>query len=132
MSTTAASGAPINTSTPGTHTFTVGDQNHSNPIALTTITYHVTASPLPRVSISGVKVVHTTAKVTFKQASKTAQAVHFQCALQSTHSKLKPHFATCKSPATYRRLRAGHYKFSVRAVLGSRSSSAATRSFSVR
>jgi hypothetical protein len=68
-----------------------------------------------------------TATFRFKSAAKGA---HFECEL---HGKGKAKFKPCTSPTTYRRLKPGHYVFSVRVKsAGKKKSRAASRSFTLK
>ena len=73
---------------------------------------------ISKVKISKVKISskHHQAKFSFKAIGRSSG---FQCALvkkpKKHHKKPKPHFARCKSPKTYKHLKAGKYTFEVRA-----------------
>ncbi len=133
---TVANRSPIDTSTPGVHSFQVGDQLQSWPVALSTITYTVAAAKPPAVRITSAKVSEHTAKFSFAAVGGTATS--FQCALERGATKHavraaagSPAFATCRSPKLYRGLKAGSYTFSVRAVGAGGTSAAAVHRFAV-
>ncbi len=128
---TVADGSAIDTS-PGRHTFTVtgGVSANGNHTVTATVTYTVGAA---RVSITAAKIdsTHRTAKFTFKA---TGAATGFECALikrKANRTYPSPSFSSCRSPKTYKQLKAGKYKFEARSVNGTSHGTPATRSFTI-
>lgn len=114
-----ASGAPIDTSTPGQHSFTVNAEDNGGGTNSVTVKYTV-VSPAPPPPPSApdtilgshppkkIKTTKKKVKVKFTFSSSTAGAT-FQCKLD------KAAFAPCTSPKRYK-VKAGKHKFSVEAV----------------
>lgn len=114
-----ASGAPIDTSTPGPHSFTVNAEDNGGGTNSVTVKYTV-ASPTPPpppsapdtvISSHPSKKIKTTkkkVKVKFTFSSPAAGAT-FQCKLD------KAAFAPCTSPKRYK-VKPGKHKFSVEAL----------------
>lgn len=114
-----ANGAPVDTSTPGPHTFTVATEDNAGGTNSVTVKYTV-ASPTPPPPPSApdtvigshpskkIKTTKNKVKVKFTFSSPTAGAT-FQCKLD------KGAFAPCTSPKRYK-VKAGKHKFSVEAT----------------
>jgi hypothetical protein len=108
-----ASGQAINTATTGQHTFSVGALDQAGNAA--TVTGHYTVTPPPRPSITKRRINRKKHTATF--AWKSTGARRFQCALlkrNKKHALPKPRFSRCRSPKTYKKLKAGSYVFEVR------------------
>jgi hypothetical protein len=90
-----------------------------------------TFSVAPRVLISSrIDRKHRTATFKFRASGATA----FRCALVKSPKKkhkLKPRFARCNSPRTYKHLNTGKYTFEVRALLNGVAGPAVARRFSI-
>jgi hypothetical protein len=119
-----ASGAPLDTSTLGQHSFTVDAEDNSGGTSSQTVKYTVLAPAAPpppsgstapdtllgRHPGKRVKTAKKRVKVKFTFSSPTAGAT-FKCKLDNAQ------FAPCASPKTYK-VKAGKHKFSVEAVGG--------------
>jgi hypothetical protein len=114
-----ANGAPVDTSTPGPHTFTVATEDNGGGTNSQTVKYTVaTPTPPPPPSAPDtvigshpskkIKTTKKKVKVKFTFSSPTAGAT-FQCKLD------KAAFAPCTSPKRYK-VKPGKHKFSVEAV----------------
>jgi hypothetical protein len=111
-----ASGAPIDTSTTGPHTFTVATEDNIGGTSSQTVKYTVTSPTPPSApdTVLGshpskkIKTTKNKVKAKFTFSSPTAAAT-FQCKLD------KAAFAPCTSPKRYK-VKAGKHKFSVEAV----------------
>lgn len=85
---------------------------------------------LATISSLKAKITHHAAKFTFKAAPG---ATGFRCALIKLKrgKKPQPHFKSCKSPKSYKRLKHGKYKFEVRAVSGAGPGLTRSKSFAI-
>jgi len=131
---TVANGAPIDTSTPGQHSFTVTAVDRDGGTATKAISYSVTAATAPPAAtvtppamtevpprppgIDKVTVKSTTATFRF---TRPASGAHLECALvrrvTGRHAKEpRPIYTTCGLTKTYRGLRKGNYTLWVRSV----------------
>jgi hypothetical protein len=69
------------------------------------------AAPDTRIGVAKIRRGKHTARFTFRGVGHTTK---FQCKLQKTHHAVA--YRACSSPKTYRQLKPGSYKFSVRAI----------------
>ncbi len=90
---TVMPGSPIDTKTVGTHTFQVGDQMESFPVAMSTIRYTVVAGSSVSVKITAATVGHGGARFHFR--ADPSKGASFQCALAAKSQK--PVYAHCTS-----------------------------------
>lgn len=83
----------------------------------------------PRILKAKVSQPKHTARFTFT----ATRATGYRCALVRVtgHHKAKPHFKTCSSPKSYRRLRKGAYRFKVEGFNSAGTGPVATRSFRI-
>jgi Glycine rich protein len=129
---TVANGAPINTSTPGPHSFTVNTEDQEGAKGSKTVSYTVIAPkanpPQTKLGSHPKKTIKTKkkkVKVKFSFSSSVAGAT-FKCKLD------KGKFAACTSPKSYK-VKPGKHTFSVKASSGGVTDpSPATFSFKVK
>ena len=132
---TVANGAPIDTSTPGSHSFTVNTEDEEGAKGSKTVSYTVVApkanppaSPQTKLGSHPKKTIKTKknkVKVKFGFSSSVAGAT-FKCKLD------KGKFASCTSPKTYK-VKPGKHTFSVVASSGGvQDPTPATFSFKVK
>jgi hypothetical protein len=89
--------------------------------------------PGTKIAKSKISSTHRQATFSFKTIGS---ATGFQCALVETpkarHKKPKPSFSACRSPKTYKHLKAGKYTFEVRAFnAGGADPTPAEKSFTI-
>jgi hypothetical protein len=126
-----ASGAPIDTSTPGSHSFTVNTEDQEGAKGSKTVTYTVApkaGSPQTKLGSHPKKTIKTKkkkVKVKFTFSSSVPGST-FKCKLD------KGQFASCKSPKTYK-VKPGKHTFKVAASSGGAADTTpATFSFKVK
>jgi predicted outer membrane repeat protein len=109
-----ASGAAIDTSKPGTVTFTVIATDLEGQQVTASANYTVTPAPPPNTHITGHKVSGKSLTLTFKGSGGLGK-LSFKCRL-GTHGSFK----SCKSPHTFSGLKSGKHTVAVKAVDGRR------------
>jgi trimeric autotransporter adhesin len=133
------------TTTAGTATITASDTSVApNATATATLTQTATAPPPPpssppsapriRLTKYSVSTKRHTANFTFRA---TGDSTRNECALVKAHSAKhhktpKPSYTTCRSPKSYKKLKAGRYEFYVKAIGPGGSSKSATHGFKIR
>jgi hypothetical protein len=125
-----ANGAPIDTSTPGSHSFTVNTEDEEGAKGSKTVSYTVAPKPNPQTKLGShpkktIKTKKKKVKVKFTFSSSVPGST-FKCKLD------KGQFAPCKSPKTYK-VKPGKHTFKVAAVSGGvQDPSPATFAFKVK
>lgn len=117
-----ATQSSITASAPGQYRCKVTATNFAGSTTQESAPFTVTAAaapplaktpPPPNTKITKAKIDDSKHTATFKFRA-TGTSTGFQCALVKKHKK--PKFKKCKSPKTYKRLKAGKYTFEVRAI----------------
>jgi predicted outer membrane repeat protein len=106
----AASGAAIDTTKPGTVTFTVIATDLQGLQVSASVNYTVTPAPPPSTKITSHKVDGTALTIKFKGSGGVGK-LHFKCRL-GQHGK----FRSCQSPKTFTGLSSGNHTVAVEAV----------------
>ncbi len=123
----------LNTSTLGTHTYTVTARSSDGLTGHAMVSYTVKLRPPGRPKISKAKINKQKRTASFRFTAP-GTVTSFQCELVAPKhhgTRPKPVFRKCRSPKLYKRLKKGRYKFEVRAVNSSGSSAAAVKAFKI-
>ncbi len=111
----AATQSTITANAPGNYRCIVTAENHAGSTSQTSDVHTVATAPskAPNTKILGATISSQKREATFRFTA-IGRAVGFECALPSSHRK--PTFTACRSPKTYKQLRAGEHTFEVRAI----------------
>jgi hypothetical protein len=105
------SGSPIDTKSPGSHTFSVTAIDDQGQVVATAVQYTVKLPPPPNTKITHHHVSGDTVTLTFKGTGGSG-ARHFMCRIGGRSSKFK----RCASPKSYTHLSKGRHTIAVKAV----------------
>lgn len=105
------SGGPIDTRSPGSHTFSVTAIDDQGQVVATAVQYTVKLPPPPNTKITSHHVSGDTVTLKFKGTGGSG-ALHFMCRIGARGAKFKK----CSSPKTYTHLSKGRHRIAVKAV----------------
>ena len=128
----------LDTSALGFHTYAVTATSQDSQSNQASISYAVISAAAATAGAASVKIE--TAGVNGKHGTATfsftalTSVTGFQCALirqQKNHKYPQPSFASCHSPKSFKHLRAGKYRFEVRATSATSDGPVVSKSFSI-